>query len=442
MAPDGIGLSPEDAVNAFLAKLTRPAHLLVAVSGGSDSAGLLLALSKYAPSPEVTISAATIDHALRAESADEARVVAAMCARLGLAQTIRRWEGDKPLTGISAAAREARYGLLSEIAGELGADAILTGHTADDQAETIAMRTARGGGGERTGLAGMADAVLLERRHWLLRPFLRTTRADIRAFLTGHGETWIDDPSNLNAQYERVRVRLAGANAAMDGEAAATRKDLADRAAALLGAHVRVQHGVLAHMTPAGLTEDLPALRHALAALGAVLGGRTHALGSDSMTRVLAFIQGGQAGRLTAGRVIFDRRRDGLYMMRERRDMPSLHISPGQTNIWDGRFRIANRTRHDVVVRATVPHREEALEAFPDAPPAIAMRAASALPFVDLVSKAAAATGRDTVLCTPILAPYDRFLPQFDLTLANELALLIGCEAFPPVPIKDSRRKS
>ena len=178
MSADGLTLSPQRAAERFLASIAKPARLLVAISGGSDSAGLLLSLVQAnASDSDVSIDAVTIDHALRPESADEAVSVAAFCRRLGVRHFIRRWHEEKPRTGISAASREARYRLLMDIADEIDATAILTGHTLDDQAETVAMRAARDEGEGNLGLAGMADTVLLDRRRWLLRPFLHCRRA-------------------------------------------------------------------------------------------------------------------------------------------------------------------------------------------------------------------------------------------------------------------------
>ncbi len=97
---------PEVAAADFIHSLFKPAHILVAISGGSDSTGLLAALAeqlKLFPNTNVTLSAATIDHGLRAESADEARHVAAVCASLGVPHIVRRWQGEKPKNGIMAA---------------------------------------------------------------------------------------------------------------------------------------------------------------------------------------------------------------------------------------------------------------------------------------------------------------------------------------------------
>ncbi|CAN7439888.1 tRNA lysidine(34) synthetase TilS [Neorhizobium sp. LjRoot104] len=445
-------LSPEQAAERLIADIARPARLLVAISGGSDSCGLLIALSKFNPAGSgLSLFAATVDHALRPESADEARAVAALCAKLGIPHFIRRWEGEKPRTGVSAAAREARYRLLIDVADEIDATAIVTGHTLDDQAETIAMRAARGEGEENSGLAGMAQAVLLDRRRWLLRPFLATRRSDIRAFLTKEGLGWIDDPSNVDPHYERVRIRGRLAqespfDAAAQAAAATRRTALSDEAARLLRKHVTIAQGVLAHIDPVGLQGDAAVRRHALSLLAAVLGGRAHALGSDSMDRVMAFLDGGLPGRITAGRVIFDRRREGLYLVRENRGILPLHIPPGNTAIWDGRYRITNAGPDDIIVSPTAPDRDEALALFPGVPPAIAMRAVAAMPFIeanallsteDRQNKGMAE--RSTV--RPLLAPFDRFLPQFELRFGVELAVLLGCDVFPRLPVKDSSRK-
>ncbi|WP_455873763.1 tRNA lysidine(34) synthetase TilS [Rhizobium yanglingense] len=133
---------------------------------------------KAEPNSQISLCAATIDHDLRAESADEARHVAALCKSLGIAHVIHVWRDPKPKTGIMVAAREARYELLADAAAELGANLIVTAHTLDDQRETRAMRGARSDNPS----TGIADAVLFERRVWIARPFLSCLRADIRAF--------------------------------------------------------------------------------------------------------------------------------------------------------------------------------------------------------------------------------------------------------------------
>jgi tRNA(Ile)-lysidine synthase len=163
--------------------------LLLAVSGGSDSMALFHLL-KHHP-------VATVNHALRAESFAEAEQV-----RDWTGAEILTWEGEKPATGIQAAARNARYDLLVAHALNIGAEAIVTAHTLDDQAETVMMRFCRGS--SPLGLAGMA-AMGEYNGFPLLRPLLWATKADLREFLGDR--PFIEDPSNQNEAFTRVRMR-------------------------------------------------------------------------------------------------------------------------------------------------------------------------------------------------------------------------------------------
>jgi len=415
-------------------------RLLVAVSGGSDSVGLLIALKEHATG-DLVLMAATVDHGLRSQSADEARDVAALCSRLGIPHTTLVWKGKKPSAGVAAAAREARYKLLCEAAEEAGADAILTGHTLDDQLETVAMRASRGGGADARGLAGMAEIVLLRSRHWLLRPLLRTRRENIRNFLRQHGEVWIDDPSNSDQKNERARTRKAlelqspVSAAEIDG-AGQRRQDLSQAAARLLAEHAAFRRAALMHLLPPALNAESAILRYALWACAAVVGGRDQGPTPDAMQRVMGLVAAGVPGRLTAGRVVFDLRRGGLFLCRESRDLPVLTVEPAATVAWDERFRVINNSKVAVIVGPSTMGRQNAHAVFAPAPSSVAVRAARSVPAISATS------GEDGgVTVAPILAPFDRFLPQFDLELARTLAELAGCDNFPPLPMMDYERK-
>jgi tRNA(Ile)-lysidine synthase len=147
-------------------------------------------------------------------------------------------------------------------------------------------------------------------------------------------------------------------------------------------------------------------------------------------------------GRMTAGRVIFDLRREGLYMHRENRDLISINIPGGATGIWDGRYRISNWTDRVIGVCPRVSERAAAMVMFPDAPPAISMRAMGVMPQIEIFPPSLNEIDKESVIAQPVLAPYDRFLPQFDLILGCELGLLFGCDEFPAAPIKVFERKS
>lgn len=418
-----------EAAGHFLKSFKRPARLLVAISGGSDSTGLLVALATLCATgryPDITLAACTIDHALREGSADEAKWVAALCARYGVPHVTRRWEGEKPASGLQAAARAKRYDLLVETATELGADAILAAHTSDDQNETVAMRAERSQAG--IGLSGMADAVLLNGTVWLLRPFLSLDRATTRAFLAAWGETWLDDPSNKNPHFERVRIRERGA-AANPTLSSQDRHLLSERAADFLIENVRAERGLFA-VDPVAVEALLadPAAWRGLLLLGAAAGGRAHTLETAPADRLRAFLASGRLSRLTAGRVVFDRRRDGLFLYREHRGIENLALPARTAALWDGRYDVANATGRAIVVSAAGDEEGQG-ETMLRGPALRARRAAPRLKFED--GKMVPAEGARV---EPSIAPYARFLPRFDLPLGNALAKILGCRPFPSPP--------
>ena len=181
--------------------------LAVAVSGGRDSLALALLAHEWAVARGGHVVALIVDHGLRAEAGVEAAATRDLLCGHGIAADILQWTGAKPTHGLQEAARLARYGLLFDACRQRGILHLLVAHHADDQAETVAMRAARGSGPD--GLAGMA--ALVERRHArLLRPLLSVPRARLTATLEARGVAWIDDPSNTDRRFERARLRAAG----------------------------------------------------------------------------------------------------------------------------------------------------------------------------------------------------------------------------------------
>lgn len=417
-----------EAAGRFLNSFKHPAHLLVAVSGGSDSTGLLVALATLRAAgryPGITLSACTIDHDLRPGSAGEAAWVGALCARHGVRHVIRRWEGEKPVSGLQAAARARRYSLLADVAVEMGADAVLAAHTRDDQNETVAMRAARSA--EGIGLSGMADAVLLHGAVWLLRPFLAIDRAAIRAFLAARGEGWREDPSNDNPRFERGRIRARGV---LPEPAGGDRVLLSRCAAAFLAENVRTE-GAFFALAPAAIGTLLadPAAWRGFLVLAAVAGGRVHALEAASAGRLRGFLASGTLSRLTAGRVVFDRRRDGLFLYRECRGIETLALPAGAAAVWDGRYHVANRAGRTIMVSAAGSGRGRDDGAGLGGPALRASRAAPRLEF-----EHGGRVPANLAAIEPLVAPYARFLPHFDLPLANALAEILGRAPFSSPP--------
>lgn len=433
-------VAPLAAARSFVKNLHTPAHILVAISGGSDSTGLLLALHEAMAEMDrdgLRLSAVTVDHALRAESADEARKVAMLCAELGIPHVTRRWDGAKPASGLSEASRLARYRLIAEVARETRADLVVTGHTIGDQRETVAMRAARSGGSDNLGLSGMADAVLYDGRHWIMRPFLMCERQAIRDYVSSHSRGWFDDPSNENTRYERVRVRqaLPVSPVRIDAETSLKRQALSETTAAFLRGHTQVLNAALVRLAGDGVDPDLPEFRHGLAALIATLGGRAYFPAASSMERVLRFLKTAERGRLTVGRVLLDRRRDGLYMFREQRNLPELDIGANDQGLWDDRFLVKNGSAFPVHVEARrASDGAEAAALFPSVPAGVAKQAMAGLPQIAAAADEPGSRA-DAVTVTPRLAPFDLFLSRFDLELANAIANLFGRTAYPQPPV-------
>ena len=191
---------------ALFAPWSLAPAIVLAVSGGPDSMALLWLAAKWraARARGPRLIAVTIDHGLRAASAAEARAVKRASAEFGVDHRTLRWTGAKPATGIQAAARAARYRLLAKAAAAAGASAVFTAHTSDDQAETLLIRMARGSG--LAGLAGMARAA---RRGDLViaRPLLAIPKARLVATAAKAGLNWVDDDSNRDPRFTRVRWR-------------------------------------------------------------------------------------------------------------------------------------------------------------------------------------------------------------------------------------------
>ncbi|WP_454851361.1 tRNA lysidine(34) synthetase TilS [Rhizobium binxianense] len=441
MSPEAI-LSPEAAIRRFVASLASPARILVAISGGSDSTGLLLLLTealKAASHPSISLCAATVDHALRAGSVDEALEVAALCGSLGIPHVTCLWQGEKPKSGIMAAAREARYGLLAAAAESLSADLVVTAHTLDDQRETLAMRSSRAGEGS----TGIADAVLFDRRIWIFRPLLGCLRADIRAFLQARGVAWIEDPSNEDMRYERVRTRRRLSEEGDADEIPDIRETerllLAERAAGWLGRHFRL-HGVLGHVSSEGLEAGEAILDYALGRLTAVFGGRPFPPGRAQMRDILAFVAAGEPDRMTAGRVVFDLRRDGLYLARESRGILPLIVPPGGCGVWDGRFEVHNGSPTSIKVEAAATPTPSFLmrgEWGEGLPKAAWKRAVAASPVVLTAGgEVFSAESAQLVHLTPYFAPFDRFLTRFDLTFADRLSVAFARAPYARLPLR------
>ena len=430
--------------------LASRSTVIAAVSGGSDSTALLLLLKDYLDrsAPGTRLVAATVDHALRPDSAAEAQDVAQLCARHAIAHVTLVWDGPKPATGLAAAARETRYRLLAEAAVRAQTDLVLTGHTCDDQAETVLMRSARDKG---RGLAGMAPATLYDGRIWIARPLLGCGRKDLRTFLVAQGVGWIDDPTNENQAYERPRVRSRLADEASDGRieaalkqaaaAANWRKQLGEAAADLIREHAGQPAPGLIRIDRALFEAgEQPAAIYALRILLACTGG-TPFLPDEARTAALF-------GRIAAGpvravlsRALVDARRNGVFLHREARSLPA-PVAPESGMIWDGRYRIVAADRLDEgLTIAAFPVKTADIAEIDTVPNSLLRAASAAQPAAwwrngecaGLVPEAGDCAG---LRREPLLAPWARFLPSFDLAPAKAIAELLGAAKLPEPPFR------
>jgi tRNA(Ile)-lysidine synthase len=218
-----------DALARIAPDLAAATPLALAVSGGPDSLAMLL----LAADAGYRIAVLTVDHGLRPAAAGEAAYVAEVCAERRIPQTTLRATVTVGGEGVQAAARRARYAAMGGWCAENGVRFLLTAHHADDQAETLLMRLARG-----SGLAGMAgirarrplEGVQVE----LLRPLLGVRKLDLVALVEAAGLRLIADPSNDEPSYDRTVARRLLLGGGLDSaRAAATAAHLADAEAAL-----------------------------------------------------------------------------------------------------------------------------------------------------------------------------------------------------------------
>jgi tRNA(Ile)-lysidine synthase len=259
-----------DLIRALGHEPRRP--VLLAVSGGPDSMAMLTLAQAAMPG---RIAAASVDHRLRPEAADEAAMVAAHCATLGVPHATlapaTRIEG----ASIQAAARWARYGLLAAHARAIDAEALATAHHIDDQAETFLMRAARGSG--LSGLAGVRVRAVIE-EVIVVRPLLEWRRAELRAIVRRQDVHFIDDPSNHDPAHDRTRFRrlldehewLGSAQIARSAAALAEADGDVRAIVDWLWAERAVVHGPLVRVAMAGLPRELQR-RLARRAIGVVI---------------------------------------------------------------------------------------------------------------------------------------------------------------------------
>lgn len=386
-----------DDISAFERALPPTATdplLVLAVSGGADSMAMMhLCADLIRARGRGRILVLTVDHALREHSAAEAQFVRREAEALGLQHATLMWSGEKPSTGLQARARAERYRLLKEAYDGAQGDPkwLLTAHTLDDQAETFLMRLARGSGidglcgiseaevftGSQAGAASASDCdgTCTSVMH-VLRPLLSVTKARLKAFLLQRGKTWIEDPSNENDAFERIRVRkalgvlksvgLSPAAIATSARRLSSARDALDVAVLRILEDERLVRlddmgfAQIARETWVGTDSALsPFVRlRLLSQIVAAVGGASEPQSLKSMEAIArdleAAMQEGRSFGATIGRAQLRTAGSGLLIVREehREPPPPQPMIPGTRLIWDGRFVLTlHRESPELVLR-------------------------------------------------------------------------------------------
>ncbi len=254
--------------------------VLVACSGGADSLALLAAAVFEGRRRPWRVVGVTVDHGLQDGSHAHADAVVEQMASLGADETVGvRVRVESGGQGPEAAARQARYAVLEEVAERFGSGVVLLGHTLDDQAETVLLGLTRGSGGRS--LAGMRRAFPPFRR-----PLLDVTRGQARAACRAQGIEWWEDPHNEDPRFTRARVRHRvlpvleeelgpGVTAALARTADLLREDMSalDRLAETTFADVRTGAGPEAAIDTVALETEEPAVAGRVLRLAAVGAG-------------------------------------------------------------------------------------------------------------------------------------------------------------------------
>lgn len=300
--------------------------LAVALSGGSDSLALLHLVSAWARLNGRPVIALTVDHGLQADSAAWATRCAAMAAERGRPHRTLVWRGDKPKTGLPAAARAARHALLAKAAREAGARVLLMGHTASDLGESAAMRA--------------AGSTVPDAREWapspawpegrdlfILRPLLTVLRGELQDWLAARGASWIDDPANLDLRYARARARIA--------------RPLARPAALARDPHLNLEatYGSGGEIV---LSRDAPA--QALAAACLCAAGTTTPPRTEQLSTLLARLAHEDVIATLAGARL-EASGDAVTVSRETGELSRAPLSPlalcqNEPAVFDGRFEL------------------------------------------------------------------------------------------------------
>lgn len=326
----------------------------LAVSGGRDSVAMMhlvaAARDQVSPFPEIIVY--SVDHGLRAAAADECLHVAGWSGNLGFAHRILTWRGERPVANVQAAARDIRYEMLGEAAKSDGVSALVTAHHLEDQAETFLLRLARGSGVR--GLSAMSETSRIGDL-FLLRPLLGVPRQQLEEVLRARGQDWIEDPSNDQDRYDRIRIRKAAKPLAAIG---LTPRRIAETARSLQRAQAALDHyaaravsaavevhaqGFVSVNWPVLQGEPQEVALRVLAQMIEAVSGADYPPRLSALERLSTKISDHSRGRrrvATLSGCAFERDGDRVWIYREagRQGFPEATMHGGKSLIWDNRY--------------------------------------------------------------------------------------------------------
>jgi len=365
----------------------KPASIAVALSGGADSMALCLLLNDWCEDHKISLHALSVDHGLRSQSAQEIEQVAAWLKARKINHHVLHWLGEKPSRGIQKDARIARYDLMGEWCAGHDIKHLFVAHHLDDQAETFLLRLFRGSG--ISGLSAMKnrsaypvrlDHIAPEKLPELCRPLLQIPKSRLKATLCTRGQEWIEDPSNVNEDFMRVKIRKLLAQNDIEGLEAGRMAATADRMGRVqnLLEQMRVELARKAlEVKPTGdIILDLTVLKTSheeialrlLASLcrmvsGGAYGPRMNKL-QNLYDRLLAEDFSGQT---LSGCRIMPLQAGKVHFIREERAIKdAFEMAEKSQHLWDGRFWIRSGPHHGLLRKLTAADWKGLIKELPD----------------------------------------------------------------------------
>ena len=200
---------------AIVFKNIKKNSFALAVSGGSDSLSLAYLSKLYSLEYKNKMHVLIVDHQLRKESKEESLKVKSILKKKKIQSKILKWTGKTPKSNIQKNARNIRYNLISQYCFKNNIKYLITAHHLDDQIENFFIRLFRGSG--LTGLSSMPESFVFNNKLKIVRPFLGFKKKDLKYVTLNFFKTYINDPSNDNNKFLRVRIRKYRKNMEKEG---------------------------------------------------------------------------------------------------------------------------------------------------------------------------------------------------------------------------------